>query len=88
MLERIGLARGNRAATILITTLALLAYEPLLLKAQYRAVVTGVVKSASGEPTVGALIRIRSADSRLTFLVVSQVQIGRASCRERVYVLV
>ena len=78
MLERIGLACGNRAATILITTLAVLAYKPLPLKAQYRAAVTGVVKSASGEPTVGALIRIRSADSRLTFLVVSQAQ-GRYS---------
>ena len=81
MLKRIGLARGNRGAAVLIATLAVVAYRPLPLAAQNKAAVTGVVKSASGEPMAGALIKIRSADSRLTFLVVSQAQ-GRYSTPE------
>ena len=34
--------------------------------------VEGVVKSASGQPVAGAFVRLRNADKRLTFMVVSQ----------------
>ena len=34
--------------------------------------VEGVVKNASGQPVAGAFVRLRNADKRLTFMVVSQ----------------
>lgn len=74
MREHSGLAWGNRRPAMLIAIWAALACAPLPLAAQNRAAVTGVVTSASGEPTAGALIRIKSADSRLTYLVASEAQ--------------
>ncbi|HYR83920.1 MAG TPA: carboxypeptidase regulatory-like domain-containing protein [Terriglobia bacterium] len=40
--------------------------------------ISGVVKSSAGEPVTGALVRVSSQDSGLTFMVVSQQQ-GRYS---------
>src|SRR5690349_16294130 len=34
--------------------------------------VEGVVKSAAGQPVAGAFVRLKNADTRLTFMVVSQ----------------
>src|SRR5437773_1262085 len=55
-----------------------LAFNCLPSEAQNRNVISGVVKNASGEPVEGALVRVRSADLGLTFMVVSQTQ-GRYS---------
>src|SRR5258706_6356671 len=46
--------------------------------AQNQNVISGVVKNALGEPVEGALVRVRSADLGLSFMVVSQAQ-GRYS---------
>ena len=54
--------------------LVMLACNCLPLIAQNRNVISGVVKNASGEPVEGALVRIRSADLGLTFMVASQAQ--------------
>jgi streptogramin lyase len=55
-----------------------LAVNCLPSEAQNRSLISGVVKSASGEPVEGALVRVRNADLGLTFMVVSQAQ-GRYS---------
>src|SRR5437867_3496724 len=36
--------------------------------------VQGVVKNASGAPVAGAFVKLKNADRRLTFMVVSQAQ--------------
>ena len=71
------LAGGSRRAVVRMTALAILAFSRLPAEAQNTAV-TGVVKNASGEPVAGAFVKVRGADSGLTFLVVSQGQ-GRYS---------
>ena len=43
------------------------------LEAQNTSVI-GVVKMASGQPVEGAFVRVRSADSGLTFLMISQAE--------------
>jgi len=50
----------------------------LPVKAQATATVKGVVKNASGKPVEGAFVRIRSLESGIVFMVVSQAQ-GRYS---------
>ena len=48
------------------------------LHAQNATVISGTVKNASGEPVEGAVVRVRSAELGLSFMVVSQTQ-GRYS---------
>src|ERR1700682_4900351 len=53
------------------------AASPLLLCAQAQAItnpgtITGVVKNQAGQPVVGAFVRLKNADKRLSFMVVSQ----------------
>ena len=78
MLRDIGFAKGKRGAAILVMALVLGASSRLPLEAQNRSGISGVVKNASGEPVEGAFVRVRSAETRLTFMVVSQAQ-GRYS---------
>lgn len=71
------LIKGNRGVVILVMALVIVASGRLPVQAQ-NTTVSGVVKNASGDPVVGALVRVRSADRGLTFMVVSQAQ-GRYS---------
>src|SRR5215510_4729545 len=53
------------------------AASTLLLCAQAQAItnpatITGVVKNQAGQPVAGAFVRLKNADKRLTFMVVSQ----------------
>lgn len=68
---------AKRCTAILKMTVTMVALCASLLQAQ-NTTVAGVVRSADGEPLAGALVKVRSADSRLTFMVVSQGQ-GRYS---------
>ena len=70
-------ARGSFRIATLAAVLAIISFSRLPLEAQ-NTILTGRVKDASGEPVVGALIKARSADLGLTFMVVSQAQ-GRYS---------
>ena len=40
----------------------------------YSGVVEGVVKNSSGQPVPGAFVKLKNAERRLTFMVVSQAQ--------------
>jgi streptogramin lyase len=73
MLGRIEFANRDRSVAVLVITLAVLAFSALRLQVQNTGI-TGVVKNASGQPVEGALVRVRSADLGLTFMVVSQAQ--------------
>ena len=81
MLRRIGSANGNligyRRRVMLAGVLAVMASSTLALSAQ-NVTVAGVVKDPSGQPVAGAFIKIRSAESGLSFMVISQAQ-GRFS---------
>ena len=58
--------------------LVMLALSQPPLEGQSTNVINGVVKNASGQAVEGALVRVRSAETGLTFMVVSQPQ-GRYS---------
>ena len=62
---------------VLVITLAILAFSAVPLEAQ-NTIITGVVRNALGQPVEGAMVRVRSAELGLTFMVVSQAQ-GRYS---------
>lgn len=70
-------ANGNRAAVILVLLLTIITFSRFTVEAQ-NTTVTGVVKNASGEPLAGVLVKVRSADLGLGFMVVSQAE-GRYS---------
>ena len=42
--------------------------------AAYTGVVEGVVKNSSGQPVAGAFVKLKNAERRLTFMVISQAQ--------------
>lgn len=63
----------NRGRMILILGLAIIGFSHSALEAQNTSL-TGAVKSESGEPVAGALVKIRSADAHLTYMVASQAQ--------------
>src|SRR3990167_2145161 len=77
MVRHLVLAKGNRGVVILMMVLAIIASSRLPLQAQ-NTTVAGVIQNASGQPVAGALVKVRSAELGLTFLVVSQAQ-GRYS---------
>ena len=76
MFKHVEFAKRNRRAAIPVMVLVILAFS-WPLEAQITTV-SGVVQNASGQPVEGALVRVRSADLGLTFMVVSQAQ-GRYS---------
>ena len=54
-----------------LLTIAVLCSEPL--HAQDRSgVLQGVVKNSSGSPIAGAFVKMKNAERRLTFMVVTQ----------------
>ncbi len=65
-------AKGKRCAAIPAAFLLMLAVSSPLTAQD--TTVTGVVNDASGQPVEGALVRVRSVDRGLTFMVVSQAQ--------------
>ena len=69
--------KGNRRKAVLMMALAIIASSRLPLEAQNTSV-TGVVKSAAGEPVSGALVKVSSQEERIEFMVVTQAQ-GRYS---------
>lgn len=63
-----------RGVSILLVILAV-ACSPLGMQgAENTASITGEVMTASGEPAVGGFVKIKNADQKLTFLVISQGQ--------------
>jgi virginiamycin B lyase len=65
---------------IAVSTLALIALlYPQLIQAQDRAgMLQGIVKDAAGAPVSGAFVKMKNAERRLTFMVITQAQ-GRYS---------
>src|SRR5437588_8156082 len=61
------LSAGSAAAALLIATLS-------VASAQNNGAVTGVVNDASGRPVVGAFVKLKNEQKRLTFMVVSRQQ--------------
>ncbi len=74
MLRHIEFVKGLRGTGVLVIVLVLLASICMPLEAQNRNVISGVVRNASGETVEGALVRVRSAELSLTFMVVSQAE--------------
>ena len=74
MLKHFNLAAGKRCTAILTMALAIVVSGRMTLLAQNQSSVTGVVKSASGEPVAGAYVKVKNPDAGLTFMVVSQAQ--------------
>lgn len=66
------MSRNSRNITVVIAALIVAASTVRAAEIQ------GVVKSASGTPVVGAFVKLKNAEKRLTFMVVSQAQ-GRYS---------
>ena len=77
MFRHIDRVKGKQGAVILLMALAIFASSRLPAAAQ-STTVTGVIQNASGESLAGALVKVRSAELGLTFMVVSQAQ-GRYS---------
>jgi streptogramin lyase len=76
MLRHIRVA-DNRGLMILLMVL-IIASSHLTSEAQNSSTITGIIKSASGEPVAGAFVKVRGSDSGLAYMVVSQTQ-GRYS---------
>ena len=65
---------------LLSIVLAALLLGSLQAGAQNTGVLQGVVKSSSGEPLAGAFVKLKNAEKRLTFMVISQEQ-GRFTAK-------
>ena len=63
---------------VAIVAAAVLLFTPLRAMADNSGAVEGVVKNSSGQPLAGAYVKLRDAEKRLTFMVISQAQ-GRYS---------
>src|ERR1700693_4645151 len=68
------LAAGIAAGIVLIATQSAWAADD-------RGSVQGVVNNASGQPVTGAMVKLKNADRRLTFMVVSQ-DLGRFEAKD------
>lgn len=71
MFKDIRFIHGNRGALILTLALVVFAFGRSRLEAQ-SSTVTGIVRGRGGQPISGAVVRLKSEDGRLAFLVVSQ----------------
>ncbi len=67
-----------RPTIIVLITTVLLGYgcsmSPADSTGGYSGVVEGVVKDSSGQPLSGAFVKLKNAERRLTFMVISQDQ--------------
>src|SRR6476620_10724781 len=70
----------RESAMIFKSAITSLAVATLLLAAQSaqaagdRGSVQGTVRNAAGQPVVGAFVKLRNGEARLTFMVISQAQ--------------
>jgi len=68
----------SRPTVIVLITALLLGYgcsmSPADNTGAYSGVVEGVVKDSSGQPLAGAFVKLKNAERRLTFMVISQNQ--------------
>jgi virginiamycin B lyase len=69
MLEQV-----RRNFSVVLATVVVLACGFSAAAAEYTGVVQGVVKNSSGAPVAGAFVKLKNADRRLTFMVISQDQ--------------
>jgi len=60
----------NRGADVLVAIIVSLAFSGAIVEA---ATLGGLVKDKAGQPVAGALIKVRGADTGLSFMVVSQI---------------
>src|SRR5215475_1025290 len=65
-------ANVRRYLPLGIATVVLLLAAPTVRAADDRGSVQGVVNDASGKPVAGAFVKLKNADRRLTFMVISQ----------------
>src|SRR5882757_6427805 len=72
---------GIRHLAIGIAACAMLIAAPSAQAADERGSVQGVVTNASGQPVSGAFVKLKHAERRLTFLVISQEQ-GRFEAKD------
>src|SRR6266849_2893497 len=71
----------TRSLAVGIAMGAVLIAAPSVRAADERGAVQGVVNDASGQPVAGAFVKLKNAERRLTFLVVSQTQ-GRFEAKD------
>jgi streptogramin lyase len=64
----------NRSFALVIAAGALLAATAMVRADEPRGVVRGTVSDRSGQPVDGAFVRLKNAERRLTFLVISREQ--------------
>jgi virginiamycin B lyase len=64
--------RLTRIFAVAMAGAALLAYAQATRAADDRGSVQGVVNDASGQPVTGAFVKLKNAERRLTFMVISQ----------------
>jgi streptogramin lyase len=80
VLKHLDRHNANRGTLILFLALTALAFSRPTAQAQ-NITLTGVVKSASGQPLAGAFVKVRNADLGVVYMVVTQTQ-GRYSTPE------
>ena len=66
-------AKGNQRALIFLLALSVVACSRVP-SGQQNSTISGVVKNLSEEPVAGALLKVRSAELGLSYMVVSQAQ--------------
>jgi len=64
----------GRKAAGLIAVAVFVSLSATSAAAHHTSVVEGVVKNSSGQPVAGAFVKLKNAERRLTFMVVSQAQ--------------
>ncbi len=64
---------GLKSTMVIAAMLAMMAARPARAQVNGGSI-QGVVKSASGEPVSGAFVKLKNADRRLVFMVISQAQ--------------
>ena len=67
-----------KAIVVMLAAVAIVCADPVW--AQNAGTVQGVVKSSAGAPLAGAFVKLKNADRRLTFMVISQEQ-GRYTAK-------
>ncbi len=63
---------GNPTRFVLIMFFSLIAFVKSMPAAETGATITGIVKTASGQPAPGAMVSLRNAERRVTVTVVSK----------------
>jgi len=69
----VGWAKGKPARLILYLSIVTATFSGWVMGAG-NTIITGIIKNASGQPVAGALVKVGSSETGLTFMVVSQAQ--------------